>query len=114
MTTVVSIEVFWVFVIAAAIFGGIISPMILVLIMYYNEKEEKSEMQKENNPCFNCTDRKTFCHIGCEREKEYTEKRKAEKEKIISSKQGEEIMGGYQREKSNRFRNYKTGQYWGK
>lgn len=112
--TVVSIEVFWVFVIAAAIFGGIVSPMILVLIMHYNEKEEKSEMQKENNPCFKCADRKAFCHIGCEKEKEYIERKKAEREKIADIKERERVMKDYQVTKSRKYYNFKTGKYWGK
>ena len=112
--TVVSIEVFWVFVVAAFIFGGIVSPMILVLIVYYNEKEEKNEMQKENNPCFNCTDRKAFCRIGCEKEKEYTERKKAEREKINAIKEQDSIMRDYQCRKRDKYFNFKTGKYYGK
>ena len=111
--TVVSIEVFWVFVIAAFIFGGVACFGILGLIVAFDKKEDEI-MQKENNPCFNCTDRKAFCHIGCEKEKLYAESKKAEREKINAIKEQEKIMKEYQVTKSRKYYNFKTGKYWGK
>ena len=111
--TVVSIEVFWVFVIAAFIFGGVACFGILGLIVAFDKKEDEI-MQKENNPCFNCTDRKAFCRIGCEREKEYTERKKAEREKINAIKEQDSIMRDYQCRKREKHFNYKTGKYYGK
>lgn len=113
MTTVVSIEVFIVFVIAAFIFGGFAALAILSLIIAFDKKEDEI-MQKENNPCFKCADRKAFCHIGCEKEKEYIEKRKAEREKINAIKEQERDMKDYQATKSRKYYNFKTGKYWGK
>ena len=71
-------------------------------------------MKPEENPCFNCADRKAMCRIGCKRAKEWTEKQRAEKEKQTALNQSERDMRAYQNEKCNKYRNYKTGKYYGK
>lgn len=71
-------------------------------------------MKREENPCFNCTDRKALCHIGCKRAKKWEEKRKAEKEKLIAARERDKVMQSYQNEKCERYKNYKTGKYYGK
>lgn len=71
-------------------------------------------MKREQNPCFNCTERKALCHIGCKRAKEFEEKRKAEKLELYKSMAAENTMRDYQNKKRQKFINYRTGKYYGK
>ena len=109
MLKMVSIEVFISFLIVAFVLVGLLGIFLMCCLIVGKESEVSAMnyLKKENNPCYGCTERKSMCHAGCQKYKEFKENLQAQKDKMYEENKAKYDIANYKKEKSRRFKYYK-------